>query len=49
MKRSFNQGYLLLRDLRKVNGKVGFTMLAYNRRRAIDILGVKTLVASIKV
>jgi hypothetical protein len=30
MKRAFNQGYLLLRGLRKVSGEVGFTMLAYN-------------------
>ena len=27
MKRAFNQGYLLLRGLRKVKGEVGFTML----------------------
>ncbi len=39
MKRAFNQGYLLLKGLRKVNGEVGFTMLAYNTRRAINILG----------
>jgi hypothetical protein len=40
MKRAFNQGYLLLKGLRKVRGEVGFTMLAYNMRRAINILGV---------
>jgi len=39
MKRVFNQGYLLLKGLRKVKGEVGFTMLAYNMRRAINILG----------
>ena len=39
MKRAFNQGYLLLKGLRKVKGEVGFTMLAYNIRRAINILG----------
>ncbi|MGI0080549.1 MAG: transposase, partial [Nitrososphaerales archaeon] len=48
MKRAFNQGYLLLKGLRKVNGEAGFTMLAYNMRRAINVVGVKTLVASIK-
>ena len=47
MKRAFNQGYLLLKGLREVNGEVGFTMLAYNVRRAINILGTKTLIASI--
>lgn len=39
MKRAFNQGYLLLRGLRKVCGEVGFTMLAYNMRRVLNILG----------
>ncbi len=43
MKRAFNQGYFLLKGLRKVNGEMGFTMLAYNMRRAISILGVKAL------
>jgi hypothetical protein len=33
MKRAFNQGYLLLKGLRKGRGEVGFTMLAYNIRR----------------
>jgi transposase len=39
MKRAINQGYLLLRGLRKVSGEVGFTMLAYNIRRVLNILG----------
>jgi transposase len=39
MKRAFNQGYLLLRGIRKVGGEVGFTMLAYNMRRVLNILG----------
>ena len=49
MKRAFNQGYLLLKGLRKVRGEVGFTMLAYNMRRSINILGVGMLMALIKV
>ena len=48
MKRAFNQGYLLLKGLRKVKGEVGFTMLAYNMRRAINILGVGTLMDLMK-
>jgi len=48
MKRAFNQGYLLLKGLRKVKGEVGFTMLAYNMRRAINILGVGLLIALLK-
>jgi len=39
IKRAFNQGYLLLKGLKKVNGEVGFTMLAYNMRRVLNILG----------
>ncbi|MGO8806875.1 MAG: transposase [Candidatus Bathyarchaeia archaeon] len=48
MKRAFNQVYLLLKGLRKVKGEVGFTMLAYNMRRAINILGVGTLMGLMK-
>ena len=48
MKRAFNQGYVLLKGLRKVKGEVGFTMLAYNIKRAINILGVGTLMSLIK-
>ncbi len=47
IKRAFNQGYLLLKGLRKVKGEVGFTMLAYNMRRAINILGSKALMTSL--
>jgi hypothetical protein len=45
MKRAFNQGYLLLKGLRKTAGEVGFTMLAYNMRRVLNILGPKGIVA----
>jgi hypothetical protein len=48
MKRAFNQGYVLLKGLRKVKGEVGFTMLAYNMRRAINIFGVGALMSLMK-
>ena len=48
IKRAFNQGYLLLRGLRKVRGEVGFSMLAYNIRRVITILGVGGLIGLVK-
>jgi transposase len=48
IKRAFNQGYLLLRGLRKVRGEVGFTMLAYNMRRVIAIFGVGVLMGLVK-
>jgi hypothetical protein len=49
MKRAFNQGYLMLKGLKKVNGELGFTMLAYNLRRAINVLGTKRLVSAIAI
>ena len=39
VKRAFNQGYLLLKGLGKVTGEVGFTVLAYNLRRVLNLLG----------
>lgn len=48
IKRAFNQGYLLLKGLRKVDGEVGFAMLAYNMRRAINILGIGGLIDAIR-
>ena len=45
IKRAFNQGYLLLKGQRKVKGEFGLTCLAYNMRRAINIVGTIGLVA----
>jgi len=36
-----------LKGLRKVGGEMGFTMLAYNMRRVINILGVNKLIESL--
>ena len=47
MKRAFNMGYLLLKGLVKVTGEVGFAMLAYNMRRALNILGVRALMLAL--
>ena len=49
IKRASNQGYLLLKGLRKVKGEVGFTMLAYNMRRVINIFGVGTIINLMKM
>ncbi|MDG6995141.1 MAG: IS1182 family transposase [Nitrososphaerota archaeon] len=49
IKRAFNQGYLLLKGLRKVNAEVGFSVLAYNMRRVINILGVESIVRRINI
>ena len=44
IKRAFDQGYLLLRGLRKVTGELGLTMLAYDLRRMISLIGTRRLV-----
>ena len=49
MKRASNQGCLLLEGMRNVNGEVRFTMLAYNMRRAVNVLGAKRLMGSVGV
>ncbi len=43
MKRGFDQGYLLLKGLRKVTGELGLTMLAYNLRRILTLVGTRGL------
>ena len=48
LKRAFNQGYFLLRGLSKVNVEMSLSVLAYNLRRAINILGVPKLIAALK-
>lgn len=45
IKRGLNQGYLLLKGQRKVKGEFGLTCIAYNMRRAINIVGTTGLVA----
>ncbi|MGZ3905096.1 MAG: IS1182 family transposase [Bacteroidia bacterium] len=49
IKRGFNQGYCLLKGLRKVGGEMGLTMLAYNIRRVVNILGVEKLIDGVKL
>jgi len=49
VKRGLNQGYLLLRGLGRVVGEVGFTMLVYDLRRAIGMVGVGGLMAYVSV
>ena len=47
IKRAMNQGYFLLKGLRKVKGEFGFSAIAYNMKRAISIRGVRSLVESL--
>lgn len=47
IKRGFDQGYMLLRGLEKVKAEINLSVLAYNIKRVIRILGVKDLVAAL--
>jgi len=47
LKRAWNSDHLLLRGLSKVNAEGALKMLAYNLRRAISVLGVPALMASL--
>ena len=47
MKRGMDQGYFLLKGLRKVRGEFSLTALAYNLRRVLNIVAVPQLVAAL--
>jgi hypothetical protein len=42
-----NQGAFLTRGLEKVRGEFSLTALAYNLRRALNILGMEELMAAV--
>ena len=43
-----DQGYFLTRGLAKVRAEMRLTVLAYNLKRVITILGVKQLIAAVR-
>ena len=47
MKRGMNQGYFLLRGLRKVVVEMSLTVLCYNLKRALKIMGVEGLLGAV--
>ena len=47
IKRAFGASYLLLKGLCKAGGEVGLLMLAYNLRRALNIVGVEKLIQAL--
>lgn len=47
LKRNFNHGYFLMRGLKKVKGEFGLSVLVYDIRRALDIMGTKDLIDSL--
>lgn len=48
LKRGMSQGYFLLKGLEKVKGEFSLSATAYNMKRTINILGVETLLKSLK-
>lgn|SRR5574341_6685 len=47
IKRAMNQGYFLMRGLHKVGAEMSLTILSYNLKRVINIIGVKKLIEAV--
>jgi len=47
MKRGMDQGYFLTRGLAKVRGEMSLTILVYNLKRVLPILGVAALITAV--
>ena len=47
MKRAMDQGYFLLKGLAKVRGEFSLTVLAYNLKRAVNLVGVPRLLGAL--
>ena len=47
IKRAMNQGYFLMKGLDKVGAEMSLTVLSYNLKRAINILGVPKLIEAL--
>jgi hypothetical protein len=47
IKRNMNQGYFLMRGLSKVKTEMNLTVIAYNMKRVMNILGVKRMVQAL--
>ena len=48
IKRTWNHGYMLMKGLDKVRGEASLTVIAYNMKRAINILGVQGLISAVR-
>lgn len=47
MKRAMNSGYFLMKGLQKVGAEMSLTVLAYNLKRVVNILGVAKMIAAV--
>jgi uncharacterized coiled-coil protein SlyX len=48
IKRAMDQGYFLLRGIKKVTTEASLTVLSYNMKRVINILGVEKMIHSLQ-
>ena len=48
LKRGFQQGHHLLKGLRKVRGEMGLSLIAYDLRRMINLVGTNRLVGAVR-
>jgi transposase len=48
IKRTMDQGYFLLKGIKKVRIEMGLTVLAYNLKRAMNILGAQRMIGSLR-
>lgn len=48
IKRAMNQGYFLLKGIKKVTTEAGLTVLSYNLKRVINIMGVAQMIRSLE-
>jgi transposase len=48
IKRAMNQGYFLLKGIRKVTTETGLTVLGYNLKRVLNIMGVEQMISSME-
>jgi hypothetical protein len=47
IKRGMNQGYFLMRGLSKVSAEMSLTVLSYNLKRVINIIGVNKMIEAV--
>jgi hypothetical protein len=47
MKRGMNQGYFLLKGIKKVAAEMSLTVLCYNIKRMLNILGVEKMIRAV--
>jgi len=48
IKRGFDQGYMLTRGIEKVGAEISLSILAYNIKRTINIVGVRKLITYLR-